>query len=294
MIHKLIKQAKRICFLGKGGIGKSVIVSNLSEALTEQGYHVLQIGNDISLCSTLLLRGTEDVKPVLESYRTQYDINLEDFILQSKSGVFLMELGGIEPGVGCLARGIHHVDELLENQGILENYKIDYILYDIAGEIPCTGYILPIRDGIIQKNIVITTGDFSSLSTANSILAAITGSGEKITSTALIVNNADEYQTRALLNEYHEKVNIPILTFIDNSLTIKNSYLEGKTIFEAYPNSKLIEVFRDLAKKILELDGKEKIVPFGQKDLLYWQREWKNKAFQYNSGFINIDFSQNI
>ncbi|MEG2923919.1 MAG: AAA family ATPase, partial [Oscillospiraceae bacterium] len=49
--------AERICFLGRGGSGKSTIAQNLSHALAKKGYHVLLVGNDLSLSSTVLLRG---------------------------------------------------------------------------------------------------------------------------------------------------------------------------------------------------------------------------------------------
>ena len=50
---------------------------------------------------------------------------------------------------------------------------LDFILYDISGDIPCTGYSLPVRDGTMQESIIVTSGAYSSISTANSILTAI-------------------------------------------------------------------------------------------------------------------------
>lgn len=37
---------------------------------------------------------------------------------------------------------------MMAQQGLLDKYKIDVIIYDIAGDTPCTGYILPIREKI--------------------------------------------------------------------------------------------------------------------------------------------------
>lgn len=288
------QSTKRICFLGKGGIGKSVIISNISEALAKMGKRVLQIGNDISLCSTLVLRGEEEVKPVLASYRSQFNIHLNDFIIESKHGVLLMELGSIEPGAGCLARGIHYIDELLSIQGIIEKYQIDYILYDIAGETPCTGFILPIRDGLMDKCFVITTGEFSSLSTANNLLAGILKSNKGTVDVGMIVNYADEYQTKALLTDYVKKVKVPILAFIETSHTIRNSYLETKSVYEAYPESIIIKIIDQIAEDMIHFEYKEEIAPFTQHELLVWQKDWKKKAYQYNNGIIDVDYSQNI
>ncbi|MBQ3638835.1 MAG: AAA family ATPase, partial [Clostridia bacterium] len=49
----------RIAVYGKGGIGKSTTVSNLSAALAERGIRVMQIGCDPKADSTALLRGGE-------------------------------------------------------------------------------------------------------------------------------------------------------------------------------------------------------------------------------------------
>ncbi|BCN31264.1 nucleotide-binding protein [Anaeromicropila herbilytica] len=285
---------ERICFLGKGGTGKSVIVSNLSEALNKKGYRVLQIGNDISLCSTLVLRGDAEVTPVLPSYRALYDIQLDDYIMKSKNGILLMELGSIEPGSGCLARGIHHIDELLESQHIIEKYQLDYILYDIAGETPCTGFILPIRDGVMNKCMIVTTGEFSSLSTANNLLIGITKCKSKKYDIGVIVNFSDEFQTKALLSDYAGKVNVKVLAYLDTLVAIKNSYLQSMSLYEANPKSVAIDTFNKLAEDIIHFVDSSQIQPFSQNDLLHWQKEWKRRAYQYNNGIIDVDLSQNI
>ena len=98
--------AQRICFLGRGGSGKS----NLGHALALKGYHVLLVGNDISLSSTVLLRGEADISPALEDYREHYEIDLNDYVIPTPSGVYCLELGSIDPGVGCLARGVTLID----------------------------------------------------------------------------------------------------------------------------------------------------------------------------------------
>ena len=146
--------AQRICFLGRGGSGKSTVAQNLGHALALKGYHVLLVGNDISLSSTVLLRGEADISPALEDYREHYEIDLNDYVIPTPSGVYCLELGSIDPGVGCLARGVTLIDEMLDTQGVSNSLQLDFILYDISGETPCTGYILPIREGVMQRCII--------------------------------------------------------------------------------------------------------------------------------------------
>ena len=48
---------RKIAIYGKGGIGKSTTTSNLSAALAEKGYRVMQVGCDPKADSTRNLLG---------------------------------------------------------------------------------------------------------------------------------------------------------------------------------------------------------------------------------------------
>ncbi len=208
--------AQRICFLGRGGSGKSTVAQNLGHALALKGYHVLLVGNDISLSSTVLLRGEADISPALEDYREHYEIDLNDYVIPTPSGVYCLELGSIDPGVGCLARGVTLIDEMLDTQGVSNSLQLDFILYDISGETPCTGYILPIREGVMQRCIIVTNGSFASVTTANSILQAILrAAGADNFPVQLIVNNASCEETKEELASYARRATIEILASLD-------------------------------------------------------------------------------
>jgi len=291
-----MKNAKRICFLGKGGIGKSVITANLSTALVRQGYKVLQVGNDISLNSTVLLRGEQDITPVLEEYRKKYIINIEDYIIKSPAGVYCLELGSLEPGGGCMARGIHIADEMLENQDVIEKLGLDYILYDIAGDIPCTGFILPMRDGVMQKCVIVTDGRFPAFVTANSILAGIVhASKNKTLPISLLVNYADIYPARAQLTEYAAAIEVKDIAYLDYYQKIEHSELAGKTIFETAPESSAAKALLELSQKIIE-DTKVLSLPkpLARQDLLHWLNHWKKRYLAQQSGVIGVEDSSNI
>ena len=71
----------KIAIYGKGGIGKSTTVSNLSAALTDMGYKVMQIGCDPKADSTISLHGKDRIPTVLDLVRQKKnDFTLEDMV----------------------------------------------------------------------------------------------------------------------------------------------------------------------------------------------------------------------
>lgn len=269
---------QRICFLGRGGSGKSTVAQNISHALARKGYRVLLIGNDISLSSTLLLRGTADIAPALEDYREHYEIDLNDYILPTDSGVYCLELGSIDPGVGCLARGVSLIDEMLDTQGVTARLRLDFILYDISGETPCTGYILPIRDGVMQRCLIVTNGSFASVTTANSILQAVLrASGKERFPVQLIVNNASCSDTKDELASYARRATIEILASIDYSRELEYSSLAGRTVFDTAPESLCAAHLEAVADDLLLPTIPTRLTPFPRRELIVWLRGWQQR-----------------
>ena len=271
--------AQRICFLGRGGSGKSTLAQNLGHALARKGYRVLLVGNDISLSSTVLLRGERDILPALEDYREHYEIDLNDYILSTPSGVYCLELGSIDPGVGCLARGENLIDEMLVTQGVCNSLQLDYILYDISGETPCTGYILPIREGVMQRCVLVTNGSFASVTTANSLLQAIqrSAAGGGAPEVQLLVNNTADGAKEELL-DYAARVRVPILACVEYSRALDYSALLGKTVFDYAPGSPVAAQLERVADGLLAAADTPAFTPFPRRDLVVWLRAWQRRV----------------
>ena len=133
----------RIAFYGKGGIGKSTTVSNLSEYWAGRGMTVLQIGCDPKADSTMSLRGGQALPSVMEMIRKREPFDLDDVIYVRETGagrIICAEAGGPAPGQGCAGRGIITALETLREKNILAKYRPDVILYDVLGDVVCGGF----------------------------------------------------------------------------------------------------------------------------------------------------------
>lgn len=97
----------KIAVYGKGGIGKSTTVSNLSAALSEKGLRVMQIGCDPKADSTVLLTHGEKMPTALQLMRERKnDFTLSDMAREGFGGVVCVEAGGPTPGLGCAGAGL--------------------------------------------------------------------------------------------------------------------------------------------------------------------------------------------
>ena len=169
------KETQIIAIYGKGGIGKSFTLANLSYMMAQQGKRVLLIGCDPKSDTTSLLFGGRACPTIIETSSKKKlageEVKIGDVCFK-RDGVFAMELGGPEVGRGCGGRGIIHGFELLEKLGFHE-WGFDYVLLDFLGDVVCGGFGLPIARDMCQKVIVVGSNDLQSLYVANNVCSAV-------------------------------------------------------------------------------------------------------------------------
>ena len=165
------KETQIIAIYGKGGIGKSFTLANLSYMMAQQGKKVLLIGCDPKSDTTSLLFGGRACPTIIETSSKKKlageAVAIGDVCFK-RDGVYAMELGGPEVGRGCGGSGIIHGFELLEKLGFHE-WGFDYVLLDFLGDVVCGGFGLPIARDMCQKVIVVASNDLQSLYVANNV-----------------------------------------------------------------------------------------------------------------------------
>jgi chlorophyllide a reductase subunit X len=210
------KETQIIAIYGKGGIGKSFTLANLSYMMAQQGKKVLLIGCDPKSDTTSLLFGGRACPTIIETSSRKKlageAIKIGDVCFK-RDGVFAMELGGPEVGRGCGGRGIIHGFELLEKLGFHE-WGFDYVLLDFLGDVVCGGFGLPIARDMCQKVIVVGSNDLQSLYVANNVCSAVEyfrKLGGNVGVAGMVINKDDGTGEAAA---FAEKVGIPVLSAI--------------------------------------------------------------------------------
>lgn len=246
------KETQIIAIYGKGGIGKSFTLANLSYMMAQQGKRVLLIGCDPKSDTTSLLFGGKACPTIIETSAKKKlageEVKISDVCFK-RDGVFAMELGGPEVGRGCGGRGIIHGFELLEKLGFHE-WGFDYVLLDFLGDVVCGGFGLPIARDMCQKVIIVGSNDLQSLYVANNVCSAVEyfrKLGGNVGVAGIVINKDDGTGEAAA---FAEKVGIPVLSAIPANEDIRRKSANYEII--GRPGGEWASVFENLATNVAE------------------------------------------
>ncbi|MFM7347837.1 MAG: chlorophyllide a reductase iron protein subunit X [Tagaea sp.] len=244
------KATQIIAIYGKGGIGKSFTLANLSYMMAQQGKRVLLIGCDPKSDTTSLLFGGRSCPTIIEtsSRRKQAgeDVKIGDVCFK-RDGVFAMELGGPEVGRGCGGRGIIHGFELLEKLGF-HQWGFDYVLLDFLGDVVCGGFGLPIARDMCQKVIVVGSNDLQSLYVANNVCSAVEyfrKMGGNVGVAGMVINKDDK---TGEAQAFAAKAGIPVLAAIPADEDIRRKSANYEIIGK--PGGRWAPLFEELATQV--------------------------------------------
>lgn len=292
----MAKKIKQIAIYGKGGIGKSTTTSNISAALSVAGYKVMQFGCDPKSDSTNTLRGGNYIPTVLDTLREKNAVKAHEVIFQGFNGIYCVEAGGPAPGVGCAGRGIITAVQLFKQQNIFEELDLDYVIYDVLGDVVCGGFAVPIREGIAEHVFTVSSADFMAVYAANNLFKGIhkySNSGGALLG-GVIANSINQPYAKDIIDDFVKQTNTQVVEYVPRSVTVTQSELQGKTTIEANPSSKQAQVYKSLAAKIAGHEESKVPSPLEVSELREWAAKWGDYLLALETGEVKTNAAGNL
>ncbi|WP_005034263.1 nitrogenase iron protein [Holophaga foetida] len=245
---------RKVAIYGKGGIGKSTTTQNTVAGLAEAGKKVMVVGCDPKADSTRLLLGGLVQNTVLDTLREEgEDVELDDVLKVGFKGTSCTESGGPEPGVGCAGRGIITSINLLEQLGAYDADKaLDYVFYDVLGDVVCGGFAMPIRDGKAEEIYIVCSGEMMAMYAANNICKGIMKFAESGTVRlgGLICNSRNVDNEREMIEEFAKQLGTQMIHFVPRENQVQRAEINRKTVIEFSPEHSQADEYRALSQKI--------------------------------------------
>jgi nitrogenase iron protein NifH len=250
---------RQIAFYGKGGIGKSTTSQNTLAALVELGQKILIVGCDPKADSTRLILHAKAQNTVLHlaaEAGSVEDLELEDVVKVGYKDIKCVESGGPEPGVGCAGRGVITAINFLEENGAYED--VDYVSYDVLGDVVCGGFAMPIRENKAQEIYIVMSGEMMALYAANNIAKGILKYAHSggVRLGGLVCNERQTDKEVELAEALAARLGTKLIHFVPRDNIVQHAELRRMTVIEYAPDTKQADEYRQLARKIHENCGK--------------------------------------
>jgi len=245
---------RKIAIYGKGGIGKSTTTQNTVAGLVEMGRKVMVVGCDPKADSTRLLLGGLSQRSVLDTLREEgEDVELDDIRASGYCNSLCVESGGPEPGVGCAGRGIITSINMLEQLGAYDkDEELDYVFYDVLGDVVCGGFAMPIREGKAEEIYIVCSGEMMAMYAANNICKGILKFAQNgvVRLGGLICNSRNCDREDELIEELAKRLGTQMIHFVPRNNDVQRAEIKRQTVIEWGPECEQADEYRTLAKNI--------------------------------------------
>jgi len=272
---------RQIAFYGKGGIGKSTTSQNTLAAMAHYyGQKILIVGCDPKADSTRLIlheKAQSTIMQMAAEAGTVEDLELDD-VCKEGAGEFscstpggwikCTESGGPEPGVGCAGRGVITAINFLEEEGAYSD-DLDFVSYDVLGDVVCGGFAMPIREGKAQEIYIVMSGEMMAMYAANNISRGILkyANSGGVRLAGLVCNARMTDREYDLAWALARRLGTQMIHFVPRNNIVQHAELRRMTVVEFAESSTQAIEYRELARKIIANDMKVIPTPLEMDDL---------------------------
>jgi nitrogenase iron protein NifH len=250
---------RKIAFYGKGGIGKSTTQQNTAAAMAY--YHDKKVfihGCDPKADCTRLVLGGVAQTTIMDTLRElgEEAVTAENVINTGFDGIKCVESGGPEPGVGCAGRGVITAINLMEEMGAYSE-DLDFVHFDVLGDVVCGGFAMPIREGKAQEVYIVASGEMMATYAANNICKGLLKYAEQsgVRLGGIICNSRKVDNELEMMEEFVSALGTQLIHFVPRDNIVQKAEFNKKTVIEYDPKCNQALEYGKLAKKIIENDS---------------------------------------
>ncbi len=254
---------RKIAFYGKGGIGKSTTQQNTAAALAH--FHKKKVfihGCDPKADCTRLVLGGQPQHTIMDTLRDKGEdkVTVESVMNVGFKDIQCVESGGPEPGVGCAGRGVITAINLMEALGAYTE-DLDFVHFDVLGDVVCGGFAMPIREGKAQEVYIVASGEMMATYAANNIskglLKYAKQSGVRLG--GIICNSRKVDRELEMMNEFCAALGTQLIHFVPRDNIVQKAEFNKKSVIEYDPDCNQAHEYSELARKIIE--NKNFVIP---------------------------------
>ncbi len=244
-----------MCFSsGKGGVGKTSMVTNIALAMAKLGNRVLILDADLGLANVDVILGLSprySIKHLFSGEKT-----LEEILVQGPGGIQILPSGSGVPELVNLSEGEKLM--LLSEMERLESPP-EIMLIDTAAGIADNVLYFNIA---ARQRVVVVTPEPTSITDAYALIKVLSGR-HQIRDFMILVNwvrNEQEArkvfkQLSAVADRFLGMLRLLYIGYIPRDTAISRAVRQQKPALELYPDSKACKQFINVAENILNTEN---------------------------------------
>ncbi len=247
---------RKIAIYGKGGIGKSTTTQNTAAAMAH--FHDKKIfihGCDPKADSTRLILGGKPQETLMDTLREQgaQKVTNDKVIKKGYKDILCVESGGPEPGVGCAGRGVITAIDLMEENGAYTD-DLDFVFFDVLGDVVCGGFAMPIRDGKAEEVYIVASGEMMAVYAANNICKGLVKYAKQsgVRLGGIICNSRKVDREEEFLNEFTDAIGTQMIHFVPRDNIVQKAEFNKMTVTQYDSEENQAKEYSELARKIIE------------------------------------------
>jgi nitrogenase iron protein NifH len=132
--------------------------------------------------------------------------------------------------------------------------ELDYVFYDVLGDVVCGGFAMPIREGKAKEIYIVASGEMMALYAANNIAKGIARYAVRgdVRLGGVICNSRDVDHELDLLRAFADALGTRLIYYVPRNNIVQRAEIRRKTVIEYRPESSQAAEYRALASAIEE------------------------------------------